>query len=318
MSANPLVTIAICTFNRAETLRLTLNHMRQLQIPPNLTWEVLVIDNNSTDNTPAVLKELALDLPLRGLHEPRPGQSFARNLILKEARGKFILWTDDDALVDPEWLNRIVSTFDETGADFVFGRVEPAWPGDKVPSWYSSRVNGLFAIIDYGSKSFIASDPHKSFVGVNFAGRAEAHQRLGEFRVDFGVRGNQTGGGLGEDTEMYERALARGMKMVYQPGVVVRHMIPAVRATKMFNWKKALLNQRRFYDYLVKNPPDVPWFLGLPRYYYRAMLDDLGLVMRGFVTGDKPLRFFHELYLLRFAGLFWQSCQYGLRRPRKP
>jgi len=313
-SNQTVVTVAICTFNRADVLRQTLEGLKDLEIPAGVDWEVLVVDNKSTDHTPDVLKAMTGVLPIRAERELNTGQSYARNLILRKARGSFILWTDDDALVNRTWLTTILSTFSQTGADFVFGKVEPAWPNDRTPDWYSTRVSGLFALIDYGDQSFVATDPHKSFAGVNFAGRIEAHRRLGDFRVDYGVRGNQTGGGLGEDTDMYERALAAGMKVVYEPNAVVRHIIPDVRARKMFNWKKALFNQRRFYENLVADPPSVPWLLGLPRYYYRNMLDDTGALLKALATGDKPKRFFHELYVLRFVGLFAQSWRHRFRR----
>jgi len=311
----PLITVAICTFNRAPVLRRTLEHMRGMEVPSPFDWELLVVDNKSTDDTQQVLNEMAGRLPLRSLRELQTGQSYARNLILREARGQWIVWTDDDALVDPRWLATIMATFERTSADIVFGRVEAAWPNEQVPDWYSPRVSGLFALIDYGADAFVATDPHKSFAGVNFAAKIEAHRALGEFRVDYGVRGDQTGGGLGEDTDMYERALGRGMKIVYEPKAIVRHMMPDIRAKKMFNWKKALLNQDRYYENLIKDPPRVPWLLGLPRYYYRNMAGDTGALLWALATRDKPRRFFHELYVLRFLGLFAQSGRHGFRRP---
>lgn len=312
-----LVTVAICTLNRGDVLRKTLERMRLLEIPAGTDWELLVVDNNSTDNTPAVLGEMTRSLPLRSLRETNVGLSYARNLVLKEARGEFIFWTDDDVLADSKWLKNLLSTFDSTGADFVFGRAAAAWPDDKVPDWYSPRVSGLFALLDYGDESFVSDDLNKPFNGLNFAARAGAHRQLGMFRIDYGPRGNRGGGGLAEDFDMYERALGAHMKIVYQPNAVVCHMIPPQRATRRFNCKKALLNQRRFYDNLIQDPPAVPWLFGLPRYYYRKMIDDLLALSKHFVTRNKPARFYYELQVLRFVGLFAQSWRYRLRGSRK-
>ena len=111
----PLITVAICTFNRAAVLRRTLEHMRAMEVPSPFEWELLVVDNKSTDNTPQVLNEMAGRLPVRMLRELKTGQSYARNLILREARGQWIVWTDDDALVDARWLATIMATFQTTG-----------------------------------------------------------------------------------------------------------------------------------------------------------------------------------------------------------
>src|ERR1035437_7164548 len=108
------VTLAICTFNRAPILKETLEQVCNLRISPSVDLEVLVVDNNSTDSTPDVLSEMSARLPLRGLREPKPGQSHARNLVLREARGQFILWTDDDVLLENDWLTVILDTFAHT------------------------------------------------------------------------------------------------------------------------------------------------------------------------------------------------------------
>jgi glycosyltransferase involved in cell wall biosynthesis len=99
-----LVTVAICSWNRAALLRETLKQMTHLERDDSFDWELLVVDNNSTDQTPDVLAEFAGQLPLRVLREPKPRKSNAANLVVKEARGEYILWTDDDVLVEPDWL----------------------------------------------------------------------------------------------------------------------------------------------------------------------------------------------------------------------
>src|SRR5512134_131488 len=98
------LTVAICTWNRGELLRKTLEQMTELVVPPGVTWELLVVNNNSTDHTDAVAAGFRRRLPLRYLVEPTPGKSNACNLAVREARGDYILWTDDDVLVSPQWL----------------------------------------------------------------------------------------------------------------------------------------------------------------------------------------------------------------------
>ena len=99
------ITVAICTRNRSSQLQHTLTQMRKLAIPPDVQWELLVVNNSSTDATDSVLTAFAHCLPLRRLFEPTPGKSHALNLAVREASGDYILWTDDDVLVDPDWIN---------------------------------------------------------------------------------------------------------------------------------------------------------------------------------------------------------------------
>jgi glucosyl-dolichyl phosphate glucuronosyltransferase len=96
-----LVTVAICTFNRAESLRRTLALLTTMQVPPRLSLEVVVINNNSSDGTDNVINEFCCQLPLRREFEPRPGHSNARNRAVDVARGDYIIWTDDDVVVNP-------------------------------------------------------------------------------------------------------------------------------------------------------------------------------------------------------------------------
>src|SRR5207253_11169792 len=97
-------TVAICTWNRSQLLRQTLDQFLDLAIPAGMTWELLVVNNNSTDDTDVVLAEFESRLPLRRLFEREPGLSHARNAALAAATGDYILFTDDDVLIAQSWL----------------------------------------------------------------------------------------------------------------------------------------------------------------------------------------------------------------------
>src|SRR4051812_4932182 len=102
------VTVAICTWNRSALLDRTLTSMRHLVIPEGVEWEILVVNNNCTDDTDDVLSRHFAGLPLRRVFEPRQGLSNARNAAIDVAAGELICWTDDDVLVDPGWLSAYV------------------------------------------------------------------------------------------------------------------------------------------------------------------------------------------------------------------
>ena len=309
------VTIAICTWNRSEALALTLEQLTLLQIPSGTQWELLVVNNNCTDSTDEVCLSFASRLPLRLLHEPRPGKTFALNLAIREARGKYIVWTDDDVLVDPNWLNAILTTFAQHGADWVFGVSEPEWPF-KQPKWYAPQFQGLFAALDYGPSSFVVATSAHPFYGLNLAGLRRAHMDLGGFRTEFGLKGK--GGGVGEDTDLFNRALAAGMKIVYTPAARVRHMISPARTHKSYHRRHQWRQNRVVYQHLDELFPNPRWTLGMPRFFYgNAARAALGY-LRCLATGRSSERFQHELEFLRVLRLALEASRTGFRKKPIP
>src|SRR5579885_409501 len=116
-----LVTVAICTYNRAESLRRTLESLCAMRIPEDVDWELVVVNNNSTDHTDAVIASFADRLPSKRAWEPQQGHSPARNHAVDVANGDYILWTDDDVVVDREWLAGYAEAFRRWPQAAVFG-----------------------------------------------------------------------------------------------------------------------------------------------------------------------------------------------------
>jgi glycosyltransferase involved in cell wall biosynthesis len=307
------VTVAICTWNRSAALRMTLSQLTRLRVPSGVDWELLVVNNNCTDDTDAVCESFAAQLPIRVLHEPTPGQSRARNLAIQEARGSVICWTDDDVIVDPGWLESLLSTMDRYRAEWAFGASEPTWPA-AAPSWYAPRLRGYFAALNYGPTAFAVTDDAHPFYGLNFAGSREAHLALGGFRNEFGFRGK--GGGVGEDLDMFMRALEAGMTIVYTPDATVQHVISPERLKKHYHRRRQWVANRVYYQHLTEVFPNVPWLLGLPRFFYgNAAKAGVGY-LRSAVRRDASERFEHELAVLRFVRLMGESARQGFsKRP---
>ena len=92
------------------------------------------------------------------------------------------------------------------------------------------RFRGSFAVLDYGAQPFVVGDLNHPFYGLNFAGTRAAHIKLNGFRTEFGFSGNE--GGVGEDVDMFERAMRAGMRVVYTPDARVGHMIPRAGSGK--------------------------------------------------------------------------------------
>src|SRR4051794_4537252 len=145
--------VLIATFNRAAVLRQTLESLASLA--PEGSWEVIVVDNNSLDDTRQVVETTAGTFPvsLRYVFEREPGRSAALNAGFQAARGEILVTTDDDVRVEPDWLDRIAAGFTEYHCDYLGGRVLPIWPGER-PDWLPARrevICGVFAVLDYGA-----------------------------------------------------------------------------------------------------------------------------------------------------------------------
>jgi glycosyltransferase involved in cell wall biosynthesis len=222
------VTVAICTWNRAPLLRRALASLAALEIPREVSLDLLVVDNGSSDETPALLREQAAALPLRAVCEPQPGLSHARNRAAAEARGELILWIDDDVEVEPGWLAAYVeASRRHAGASFFGGAALP-WFEQPPPEWIAESWE---QIADAFSIRVLPPEPARIQawrlpVGANFAVRSEA-QRRHAYDPRLGRRrGEWTSG---EETALLRRLLADGESGWWVPDARVRHWIPCER-----------------------------------------------------------------------------------------
>jgi glycosyltransferase involved in cell wall biosynthesis len=301
------VTVAICTWNRAALLDRTLARMRALRIPAGAGWELVVVNNNCTDHTDAVIDRHTGALPIRRIAEPVPGLSHARNAALAAAKGEYLLWTDDDVLVEPDWLIEAVAALDRFAADGFFGRVFPWWETGHPPVWYNALFDGMFALFDLGPEPFVCKPGEPLGVGANHGFRTAALRALGGYRTDLGVTAGKGGGG--EDLDVFNRAYAAGMKLVYAAGAVVRHYVPAARCTKQFYRRYTWNGSRHHLRLLRDEARGVPAVFGIPRYFYRLTLGHAWNYLDATLAGDRGRSFYYFLKLLRFAGLLWNRVR---------
>jgi glycosyltransferase involved in cell wall biosynthesis len=206
-----LVSLIICTRNRALSLRNCLAYVRQLQSPGD--WELIVVDNASSDETPDVLKEFAATAPFPVvlLQEPNPGLSRARNTGVARAAGAIIAFTDDDCYVSANFLKEIVRVFEDQTIGYMGGRVLLYDPSDA-PIMRSGlepyRIEPL-AFVRVGQP-----------MGANMALRRSLLASIGAFDPEFGAGSRFR---AGEDTELQVRASASGAMGAYDPGPLVWH-----------------------------------------------------------------------------------------------
>jgi glycosyltransferase involved in cell wall biosynthesis len=222
------LTIAICTWNRATSLRNTLVSLQQLNLPPKIDLEVLIINNNCTDNTEMIVNQLSSSLPLRLLHETRQGQSNARNCAVQAAKGDYILWTDDDVIVDHNWLIGYVNAFRAWPNAALFGGpIKPALNG-KPPFWLAemlslSSFDSVYAKRDLGVVP-IRLNWEKDIIpyGANMCIRAGEQKAL-HYNPNLGRCKN--GQVRGEESAVIRTLLDSGAEGWWVPDAVVHHVI---------------------------------------------------------------------------------------------
>ena len=301
----PDLSVVICTYNRAELLRLALDSLLQ-QSPPNLTCEVIVVDNNSTPETRALVDEIAQrDARVRYIREPRQGNAYARNTGVAHARAPIVAFLDDDVTVRNHWLEIIQRTFKETSAGFIGGKVLPRWE-EPPPSWLGVANWAPIAALDYGDSPFeITADNPLCLLTANIAFKKELFAKHGEFSAAV-QRAGDTIGSL-EDHEFLTRLLRAGVAGLYVPEMIVDAFVGSDRMTKSYH--------RRWHTghghfYAVMNDPE--WerssyrLLGVPGHLYKDTAKHALVWFSRLLTGKTDAAFVNECRLRFFRGFYRQ------------
>jgi glycosyltransferase involved in cell wall biosynthesis len=223
------VSVILCTYNRCENLADALRSIADSAMPNSWDWEVIVVDNKSTDKTRDVIHGYCARSAsrFRYVFEPRQGLSNARNAGVREARGDVLAFVDDDVTVEPAWLRNLTAPLMSRQWAGSGGRTLPArpfTPPDWLPASWGGILGGLF---DAGDQ---ACELKRSPYGVNMAFRKEMFEKYGGFRTDLGVGPNNPR--VNEDTEFGRRLLAAGERLFYEPSAVVYHPILENRLRK--------------------------------------------------------------------------------------
>jgi glycosyltransferase involved in cell wall biosynthesis len=239
-------TVAICTWNRAPLLSEALERLTHVRQPPG-AWEVLVVNNDSADDTERVLDAFDGRLPLRRAFEPKPGLSHARNTAVRHAGGDYVVWIDDDALVDADWLaayGRAAALHPE--ASVFGGPVRPLFEGTP-PPWLSAawqETGAAYAARDLGGEPFELRVGGELPYGTNFVIRTR-EQRQFAYDPRLGRKG--AGGALGEETAVIGAILAAGGTGWWVPDASVEHWISRERQTVRYLRRYYALQGRTFY-----------------------------------------------------------------------
>ncbi len=229
----PRISVIVCTYNNAASLRRTLSSLQSSIVPQGVECELCLIDNNSKDDTHAAWQEYENKLPFRTRYffESKQGLSNARNRGIEEADGDFLIFTDDDVVVPSDWIALYAQTIQSYDADSVFGKIVPEWDG-PAPSFFRPELNPAYALLDYGNEMRVITDRSLEFFGANFGCSKSKLQAVGGFDAKLG----RTKGFLfvGEERQVFLSLMDLGAKVVYNPKISVHHVIAEKRKHKAY------------------------------------------------------------------------------------
>jgi glucosyl-dolichyl phosphate glucuronosyltransferase len=313
-------TVLICTFNRAHDLERTLKTLSRIKA--RFPWDVIVVDNNSTDHTREVVHSCATEflVPTQYLFEARQGKSNALNTGMNRARANIIVFTDDDVEMPEGWLEAAVRPLlDRSDIDYTGGPVRPAW-GAPRPSWLDENGNlgGTIAVKDHGTVPFIFEEQRKTPLGVNMAVRRSLIERIGGFRPDLGRNGRSLLGQ--EQAEFFYRSRRVGACGLYVPDMWLTHAVPATRLTRDYFrrwwfWKgisHARLHRIHGRTELDLDLSEVPRVAGIPRYLFRGALSNV----LGWTTSSIMARPHEQAEHAMMLAYFFGYLREGLRTLR--
>jgi glucosyl-dolichyl phosphate glucuronosyltransferase len=225
-------TVIVCSYNRCQSLATTLESIAASTFSVPMEWEVLVIDNNSSDQTREVAEDFCRRFPdhFRYLFEPQQGKSNALNTGIREARGEILAFTDDDVTVEPTWLENLTASLHDDAWAGAGGRIYPARDVSP-PHWLALKgpysMAGLLALLDRGEDACqLIEAPY----GANMAFRKSMFEKYGGFRTDLGPPPKLRG----EDTEFCQRLMKAGERLRYEPSAIAYHAVPENRLKKKY------------------------------------------------------------------------------------
>lgn len=305
------ISVVISTYNRQDSLAGTIESVLGQKSPPE--YELIVVDNRSTDETAALIQEYAHRSDrVRYVFEPQQGVSYGRNAGIAQSTGPVIAFTDDDVLVSEDWLTAIRAA-SEQKPEFgcIGGRVLPRWP-EPPPHWLTPRHWAPLALLDYGEAQPLGADNRKCLITANMAVRREVFERIGYFRPAF----QKTAGSTCsiEDRELQERYWQAGGRCWFDPNIEVYAEVQRFRLEKEYHrrWHfrfgelQALLKEPEF--------ETSGWHLfGVPGHVVRRFAEHSAAVLGDVLTARGEQAFEHEMEARFFAGFMKMRWRGGNR-----
>lgn len=301
---NVKISIIICTWNREKSLKRTLDSIKAMSVPKDLPWELIIVDNNSTDNTKRIVEDFKKNTCLNVIYafQEKQGLAFARNLGIQKAKGEIIAFIDDDVIVDRNWLIGIYEAFKTYNPAIMGGRVhiQVELP---IPRWFSKAVSDPLGGFDRGDNIIIADDQYNGLIGIgaNISFKKDVFDRVGLFKENLGRKSNTLD--MGEETELYWRIKRCGERCIYYPFAVVYHCVDSKRMNKNYirRWFFKLGEWNYFSDLLLKRKATINIF-GVPMWRFRRLFRNLLGLFWYSLKNSKAEAFVREVSIILFLG----------------
>jgi glycosyltransferase involved in cell wall biosynthesis len=311
--------LLIATHNRSALLRRTLASVLAARMPAGMVRRVLVVDNNSRDDTRAAVEEFSPAFAglLGYLHEPTTGKSHALNAGIAATNGEVVAMVDDDEEVDPGWFEEIARALADPSLDYITGPYVPRWEVAP-PAWLLEL--GPSAVVGW-----VDGGPEVRTVGVDYDGimmggnavvRRSVLLKAGPYDPALGPTASSRLGS-GEDDDMQRRLHEIGARGQYRPGLVIYHHIPAARMTR--DYHRQWFRRHGVSMGLLARAPQtrrepLPYLLGVPRHRIGRLARDLLWSVPG-LLGAGPLanpsaRFRAYLHAVDLAG-YWRGLYFA-------
>ena len=314
----PGVSVIICCYNSAERLPQTLTHLKAQKAGSNVPWEVIVVDNGSTDQTKRVAQEnwsKNAPAPLRVVEESRQGLASARHKGFLASKYEFIGFIDDDNWCDLDWVKtafEVMSEHSEVGA--CGGLNEAVFEGE-IPDWFNDN-KAAYAIGPQGKERGYVAEGRNYLWGAGLIVRKSALRSL--FDNDFwffleGRKGNRILSG--EDSEMCFAIRIANWKLWYEPGLKLKHYLPRRRLTlehlrrlmKSFGMSIVVFEFYRYFLKHKRNRPRILWIIKCLWLIIRILVCSGKIIKHAFLRDCKNIKTILRLeYLIGYGFVFFQ------------
>lgn len=283
------LSVMICTWNNSRRLAITLDSISRCTIPDNLKWELVVVNNNCTDETDQVAQEFADKLPLVYVHEPQQGLSRARNAGLKASSGRLIAFTDDDVKPCAEWITAYWNAYQAKPTGSYFGGpVESEFEVSKVDEELLRLATAAISGLDWGRRARTLA-PNEYFISANWACPAEALRASGGFDTRKGLDPSCGRVRTGEETDLMNRLEKIGLSPWYLPEARIVHFVPVHKCSlKYILARKEAGGFNDAGQYMDSRQGLI--IGGIPRWMYRTAFDRWLRWVSGRLRGKKGYR----------------------------
>ena len=302
------ISVIICSWNRAESLRSTLRSLLALEMPPSAGVEVLVVDNNSRDQTRRVVDAARRDagpFEVRYLFEPRQGKQFALNRGIRHAAGDILAFTDDDVWLDHGWLTGIAAAFEKGEADVV-GGITRAVGVERPPAWYSPSMSAVIAEVDLGDQPLAVPPADYAPSGTNLIVTREVARLSGGFSERHYRH---------MDYEFGLRVRRQGFRVRYDPRLMVFTRVPAGVMRKQYF-------RRWYFKQGIAASLDAAaggrTLLLAPRWMWKQIAEEAGRWAACTLRGRRADAFAREMRVAHLAGFIASRWHLKLRPASHP